>query len=301
MSYRSGWHAVNMIRVQHHPELAFHKGVIVALSIPESIGRQIAVEGGLPPEEMHITLCYCGKINQYSEEQLRALVKELAFLAACHAPVQGLISGSGRFCGVNDGKDAAYLSFDSPVLPEFRRSVKLITDKYVSVSDLHGFTPHITLAYISPEERHPRERLDAVPVAFDGLELWVGAHHYLMPFMALPEEDQLGHLKLLAARIDAQDIEVISKGQAAPEAEAMNVQAKRLLAALTGDLQHIHQAHLRIDRALDQLQSGHAENSGGLGEVIGQPRGGAVEHAYLDAVHERNVASRVQAVIRNSH
>lgn len=295
MTYHHGIHTRSMIEVKHFPEFAEHKGCIVALSIPEEIGKRIAVVGGLPPSELHITLCYFGKLKDNPEEKLHALVRELALLAAFHPVLKGDISGSGRFCGVESDKDAAYLSFDSPTIPEFRRSVKQITDKYVSVSDLHGFTPHITLAYIAPEERHPRERLEAIGVEFTALEVWAGPTHYILPLGSCHGEQSVQAMRAARNRIAQADLTLQKAGQfeRQQEPEDLGKKARSLLSDLTGTMFQNHFAERNISRRVDELHSHFSQQAAGLGNAILLPRGSAVETAYLEKVREGHILNNI--------
>lgn len=295
MTYRHRAHNQSMIEVKHFPEFAEHKGCIVALSIPKEIGKQIAVEGGLPPSELHITLCYFGKLKDNPEEKLYAMVRELALLAAFHPVLKGDISGSGRFCGVEGDKDAAYLSFDSPTIPEFRRSVKQITDKYVSVSDLHGFTPHITLAYVAPEERHPRERLQAIAVEFNTLEVWAGATHFILPLGSSHGEQSPQAMRAARNRIAQADLTLQKADQPEPQQEPENLgmKARGLLADLTGSMFQNHLAERNISRRVDELHAHFSQQAAGLGNAIPLPRGSAVETAYLEKVREGHILNNI--------
>lgn len=138
---------------------AEHTGVMVAFRLPRDVARQLNVaarqsglSSAIPVEEMHITLAYLGDRREINITRER-LEQMLESYAASAGGIAGVIGGIGRFNASenSDGKDVIYASFDAPDLAEFRQSlVAQIEGIGGSVSRAHGFTPHITLAYVDP-------------------------------------------------------------------------------------------------------------------------------------------------------
>ncbi len=57
---------------------------------------------------------------------------------------------------IPDGRHVIYASYDAPNLPGLRqRLVSQLDAIGLKVSRAHGFTPHITLAYVKPTSRMP--------------------------------------------------------------------------------------------------------------------------------------------------
>jgi hypothetical protein len=82
------------------------------------------------------------------------------------------------FAGSADEGDAFHLTADVPGLPAVRETlVKLLAAQGFEVSTAHGFSPHVTLAYLAPEAPSPLDRVDPVSVVFDRVSLWQGAQH----------------------------------------------------------------------------------------------------------------------------
>lgn len=158
-----------------------HTGAMIAFAIPEAVGTKLldAVADGLPKgaealplDELHITLAYLGDTatNALSRDAVAAALK---IFTARHPILRGKINGVGKFGNSEgDGRTAFYASFDSPDLPDFRRDlVKTLEAAGAPVSDEHGFTPHITLAYIADDATEIPANVPALPIAFTDVAL----------------------------------------------------------------------------------------------------------------------------------
>lgn len=139
-------------------EKEFHSGVMVALFIPFEVARRIAIPGGERPNTMHVTLAYVPAVfgQQDIFEKMYEAVSEVA---EDFMPVEGIIGGVGKFNGseTSDFKEVFYASFDSPGLSLLREEIIAALDYFgAPASTKHGFTPHVTLKYISQDEPLPR-------------------------------------------------------------------------------------------------------------------------------------------------
>lgn len=159
---------------------AAHTGAMVAFEIPLDIATNLALatkQSGLEslaPEDMHITLCYIGEIASIEDkrEAIESVLEQ--FTANIFGTVQGVIGGVGRFNASNTsgGQDVIYASFDSADLPEFRQLlVEAIEGTGVEISRMHGFTPHITLAYVDKNTKMPNLALETMALKFDEIVL----------------------------------------------------------------------------------------------------------------------------------
>jgi 2'-5' RNA ligase len=112
-------------------------------------------------------------------DRLKGLVSDFG---RRYAPLKGVVSGVGRFTG--DDVDPVYLSFDCPELNGFREAlVAHLEDAGVPVKKDHGFTPHITLAYVEPGAELPVQRSEKVELRFDKLDVWMGGEHFSYPLV----------------------------------------------------------------------------------------------------------------------
>lgn len=151
-----------------------HSGTMVALYVPSGIAEKVALPDGEPPASMHITLEYLGK--ELTPEQIslgRQIVKRAA---RGIPPVRVKLGGIGRFSAspTSDGRDVVYLSVDSPDITNLHRN---LTDLFAIVPQppkIHGFTPHVTLAYIDPRNTLPISRLEPLSFEVGALSYCVG-------------------------------------------------------------------------------------------------------------------------------
>lgn len=162
------------------------QGVMVCLRPPASLARTLALPGGEPAEELHVTLAYLGKIPDLDPAALRYLPEALGAWAARHDPLDGVLSGVGRFS--IPSKDAFYVSADLPGANRLYLSLCSTLDAVgVPPSRAHGFTPHMTLAYLDAEEPNPLTRLaPSWPVRFGDVQLWQGGRRTRYPLLGLP-------------------------------------------------------------------------------------------------------------------
>lgn len=254
-----------------------YKGIIVALGIPPQAARRVVVEGGTPADEMHVTLAYLGNIEDHDDAlPFLHLAQALSDLAERTAPLTARFGGPGKFLGVSEGDDAAYLSVDSPALPALREAcVRAVQAAGLKVDSTHGFTPHATLAYQAPGTPHPHEEPVPEPFTFSGLGLWIGGNRVSFPFNP-------------AAQGEA---DVFAKADAGDPRRA----AQALLAQLGGDLARIDQQDRALVCAADHLHQHHAQAFAGLTQAIPAPRGSALEEAALFHAGEAAGARRATA------
>ncbi len=156
-------------------------GVMVALFVPPEVADELAlkdIEGALGPQELHVTLAFLGSASEQIASK-RMLMAEIQRMAAYLPQVSGKINGYGRFVETHiDGKDAVWLSFDAPALPDFRERIVLCVERCgFSLSSDHGFTPHITLAYVDHDKALDFE-FTPVDVVFDKVWLAWGNEAY---------------------------------------------------------------------------------------------------------------------------
>jgi 2'-5' RNA ligase len=163
---------------------AEHTSVMIGFPVPPDVAAQLAIEGGVPAEEMHITLCYCPDAAASSDELLARAVLMVRDLATWHRPLVGRIGGVGRFNASNtsDGQDVIYAVVDVPGLDRLREHlINWMGEIGFPVAKAHGFNPHITLAYIDKEAESPVETLPTIPIVLDSLMLCIGDRKSVTP------------------------------------------------------------------------------------------------------------------------
>jgi hypothetical protein len=101
-------------------------GCIVCLVPDPDTAAALAVEGGLAPEELHLTLCLFGDTEVLGPIQRAEALLAVRDAAAVMAPLMGEISGIGRF--TNGEQDVIYASLDTPKLNELQDFVSTILE-----------------------------------------------------------------------------------------------------------------------------------------------------------------------------
>lgn len=123
-------------------------GIMVTFDLAAEDAEALSIEGGEPPEDLHLTLAFLGTtIEAGKDDDLyrRSVERAVARAVRGHGDLSGAIAGFGVFTG---GEEPVLVAlFDSPQLPALRESIVDALDKAgVEVKRNHGFTPHITLA-----------------------------------------------------------------------------------------------------------------------------------------------------------
>lgn len=168
---------------------SFSDSAVVALYLPSGVGSQYALEHerAIPPEDMHITLAYLGRVDDLEDDR-ETIAVLVGLFAMNQDPVSVRFSGTGRFTGVDDGQsDAFYLGVDSDELQNFRAKLMAMLAGFTENNE-RDYVPHVTLAYLAPEETAPivdvnREQV----VTFDTVVLSWGEEQIAFPLGAKRE------------------------------------------------------------------------------------------------------------------
>lgn len=162
-----------------------HTGLMVAIWLDSDLASALAIPGGEALDQLHLTLCYCGDATAMSDVAIARAIDRVAWAAECFmGPLVGQIAGVGRFNASesSDGKDVVYANVDVPGLERLRQLIAdMLTDIGCPPSANHGFTPHITLAYIEPGSTMPVQRIETKPFAIRSLWVSVGDRRTEIP------------------------------------------------------------------------------------------------------------------------
>lgn len=158
---------------------AVSDGIMVSLDVPlvlaGSIIESLPAQDDLEPvENLHITLAYLGKMQDYDNiDDLRAVVNDVAQMCAGYVdgPFSGHIGGLGAFYPANDGIVVVAL----PSVAGLSRYRTLLVDKlseygYGPTSE-YDFIPHITLKYGNVDGA---EQVVGHPLFFPTLSVHIG-------------------------------------------------------------------------------------------------------------------------------
>ncbi len=131
------------------------KSIMVAIDIPDDITQQLLNQGiewpmGTEPttaDQMHITLACFNDEETIDRALLESVVAQTC---ADYNPLIGRLNGIGRFLETHkEGMHCIYLNFDCPGLSELRNElVSRLAAAGITVMNNHGFSPHMTYAYI---------------------------------------------------------------------------------------------------------------------------------------------------------
>jgi len=162
------------------------KGTIVAISVPYTLANKLYLGGGNSPEEMHITLAYMHYLYDDELDTLRAIVSSCAKDYSQNLLLK--VGGIGRFS--HGDEDVFYASVDNPFLSEFREYViGRLEAGGLPVSYEHGFTPHITIKYLTKDETTPMLGGDVVGSQWlaETVDIWHGNFKFKYTFSCISE------------------------------------------------------------------------------------------------------------------
>lgn len=154
-----------------------HTSACVVLTVPDELASYIALDNLSVPGDAHVTLAHLGDAAALGAEGLdrvRAIVSEWARSVP---PMPARLSGDALFAG--DDADALVLLVDAPGLSAARDDLaRRLRAAGLPVSADHGFTPHVTLAYVPKDSGRPSISFD-LPIAFvlDAASVWAADVH----------------------------------------------------------------------------------------------------------------------------
>jgi 2'-5' RNA ligase len=147
------------------------KGVMVALYPSPEVASRLAVKGGIPEKEIHLTVAYLGKTDDVPDQ--KGITEAVKACASSCRSLKGTVGGIGKFNGGE--KDVLYVPADVPGLFEMRGDLmSRLKEIGVECSKLHDFTPHVTLTYFGKGEKMPLDGVDTTEVSFSKLHLVYG-------------------------------------------------------------------------------------------------------------------------------
>ncbi len=194
-----------------------HTGMMIAFMLDQFTAEQLAIAGGEPANELHCTLCYMGDMAEPPEdgkryphtatEQIKALLTDFA---TKESPLAGRITGLGRFQPAETETHPIIALVDMPGLAELRtRLAQALAVENYFVASNHGYTPHITLAYVDQDASLPVENIPMLPLVFDTITLAIGDDRYTFPLTAkpaVPAQEAQGDVPALWEPPDIEDI-----------------------------------------------------------------------------------------------
>lgn len=188
---------------------------MIALYPPADVAESLAVEGGVPASELHVTITFNGDTEENDFNALAEAVKQWAEDAPMDVTLEGTVGGIGAFPASDESKGTPwFVPVDIPGLNTLHEQMKAVADKFAPAAENHGYTPHMTLTY-GAEGETPPSPVASTPVKFT--ELWVVRGNTMrvkVPLGAETGADQTGHAILSEDDVDlskeVMDIEALA-------------------------------------------------------------------------------------------
>lgn len=161
------------------------RGMMVALPVPDDAAQALAVPGGLPASDMHVTLAYLGTPDE-AGVNLDTLSRLVEQWAGAHRPFTGEVSGPATFEATGGDAEEEGLPqvalVDAPGLSAARHTlVDYLAANGVTVDHTHDYTPHITRSY---SDAAP-PGVGGVPLTLDTVAAYDGEDRRDIPIGAL--------------------------------------------------------------------------------------------------------------------
>lgn len=164
-------------------------GVMVAWMLPDHIARMIAVPGGEPLQDLHLTLAFLGKASAMSPDESRKLVGIVGEVCNRHLQISGILNGFGRFTAKADADvEPLWVGVNLPGLLTLQADlVEALKAAGLPVSTEYDYSPHITVAYVPREQATPAVTVAPLEITLNALTVCVGPHRYTLDLV--PDEE----------------------------------------------------------------------------------------------------------------
>ena len=147
--------------------IAFRIPTVSAISLFDCVGD--LPEGSIrtPIDEMHITLALTGHPSN------EAIVKAVASVAEKFTALEGKVGGLIRFTRNPEGMIPLCAHFDCPEITTLREAIiESLKENGIEPLMNHGFTPHITLAYLPAGTATPQIEVPELTIRFDAVTVY---------------------------------------------------------------------------------------------------------------------------------
>lgn len=171
---------------------------MVCLMVPKNVADKIAIEGGVPAEDLHVTITFNGEPDEAAYDRLVNDIKGWVKDSPMPMELKGSIGGIGAFPKGDNGTPW-YVPVDVPNLTTLHDQLQAVADRSAPASTAHGFTPHVTLTYADTAPGP----VPSTPVTFDSI--WVvrgNSQRIEIPLAVQDGADLTEHAILSASDID---------------------------------------------------------------------------------------------------
>ena len=127
------------------------KGIMVAFAPPQEVVDKLTLddEDAELAHDLHITMAYLGKTDEYKPGHLKALPRVVSSWARSRKPIELTVQGSGTFLAPEEGEPhVLHALVNSPGLHRVQAHlVDHLKAHGYAARENHGYIPHITLGY----------------------------------------------------------------------------------------------------------------------------------------------------------
>jgi hypothetical protein len=163
-------------------------GVMIAWMLPSYVAEKVAIPGGEPAGDLHVTLAYLGDdAANLSADDQRKLIGITAEVCARHTAAEGHLQGTGRFVN-GEETDAYWVGVNIPGLAAIREDLRQSLEAAGIPLQGRGagadYTPHVTVAYLPADTPTPAMDYKPESVCMDRLTVCVGPNrfHQTIPY-----------------------------------------------------------------------------------------------------------------------
>lgn len=154
-----------------------HDGCMIAVRLPSALAAELALEGGEPPETLHLTLAYLGRTGVLDADVLDRAGAVVRSFASRTRALEATVGGIGRFAASPTTKslDVLVALVDAPGLGAMRAALVAELERaQVPVSQAHDFMPHVTLAYLPAGAPLPVQSIAGRSFVISAVHWYVG-------------------------------------------------------------------------------------------------------------------------------
>lgn len=167
-------------------------GVIVGWFLNSWEADKLALPGGEPASDLHVTLGYFGDASAMSADQQRKLIGVTSEVALRHTELEGELRGVGRFSNGQE-TDPFWVGVDIPGLAELRddliSSLETAGIPTTGFGAGKGFVPHITVAYLGADEPTPPVTVRGVNANVRELTIAIGGARHRVSLNPRPMDE----------------------------------------------------------------------------------------------------------------
>lgn len=172
---------------------AGHTGAMIALIPSEADAARLAMPGGEPVEELHVTLCYLGEAAQWTAGERLGVAAEVATAVEGFGIIDAEAFATGYFNPHTEEKETALVyGIGGDGVDDVLRTVRSAVDGGVGalkIPQQHRPTvAHLTAAYTDDLDAHRGLVANLGRIAFDRVRLAFGDQVYDIPLVAAGEE-----------------------------------------------------------------------------------------------------------------